>query len=78
MGQAPNGLLKLNILGSNSPIENPHKGHAWFSENLSSSPSITSTVKFPSANSKAVSIESAKRVSIPSLTTKRSTTTSIV
>ena len=53
-------------------------GHAWFSENLSSSPLITSTVKLPSASSSAVSIESAKRVSMPSLTTSLSTTTSIV
>ncbi len=78
VGQAPKGLLKLNILGSNSPIENPHIGQAWLSENLRSSPSMTSTVNCPSESSNAVSIESASRVSIPSLTTNRSTTTSIV
>ena len=39
---------------------------------------MTSTIRFPSPNSKLVSIESANLVSIPDFTTKRSTTTSIV
>ncbi len=62
VGQAPKGLLKLT-LWLQFPIENPHIGQAWLSENLRSSPSMTSTVNCPSESSKAVSIESASRVS---------------
>src|SRR5690625_7920629 len=77
VGQAPNGLLNENNLGSISSIEKPQIGHAWCSLNNNSSEPITSTIAFPSPSFNAASKESDNLPETPSFTTTRSMTTSI-
>ena len=81
VGQAPKGALKENSRGSISGMVKPETGQAKFSENVirSGSPSdgAVSRMAIPSARSSAVRKLSASRVSIPSRTTIRSTTTSM-
>ena len=76
-GQAPNGLLKENIRGSIFGKEIWQSGHAKCWLYICSGPSTSWITTMPSAHFDAVSIESAKRDSIPSLTTRRSTTISM-
>ncbi len=76
--QAPNGLLKENILGAISSIPIPCSGHANFVENSISSLPITSTITKDSLSFNTVSIESANLDCIPSFTTILSTTTSML
>ena len=78
LGHAPNGLLNEKSRGSISSIVKPDTGQAKRAEKIvRSALSAFSAIASPSANSRAVSIESAKRVSKPGLTTTRSTTISI-
>ena len=82
-GQAPNGALNENSRGSISGMVKPLTGQAKFSEKVircGSSPSggAVSRIAIPSARSSAVRKESASRVSSPSRTTMRSTTTSML
>ncbi|MNO80328.1 hypothetical protein D3C76_715340 [compost metagenome] len=76
--QAPNGLLKENIRGANSSILKPQIGQAKLELKSSSSCPIISTRILPPESFRAVSNESVNLVSISSLTTIRSTTTSMV
>ena len=77
-GQAPKGLLKEKLLGSISLMLIPQSGQAKLWLKLIGSPSITSNTICPSASANTFSMESVRRLSIPSLTTRRSTTISIV
>ena len=77
-GHAPNGLLNEKLLGSISSILIPQSGHEKLSLNWTGSPPITSTVISPSARFSTFSMESVRRCSIPSFTTRRSTTISIL
>ena len=74
----PNGELNENNLGASSPILIPQSGHAKFSLNKVSSPSIILAITNPSPIFKAVSIDSVSLPSIPSLITILSTTASIL
>jgi hypothetical protein len=78
-GQAPKGLLKENRRGSTSSMVKPETGQANLAEKVVRSPFfLASSVKArPSARCSAVSKESARRVSMPSRTMRRSTTTSM-
>src|SRR6478735_7133205 len=83
--QAPNGLLNENERGSISSMASGCSlGHARFSEKArirpgsSASRSTNSARTRPSASPRAVSMESVSRWLMPSLTTRRSTTTSMV
>ncbi len=78
VSQAPNGLLKENILGDSSSIDTLCSGQAYFCENSITSPPITSTITKPSVEFIAVSKLSAKRDSMPSLMTSLSTTISML
>ena len=73
--------MNENSRGSISGMVKPDTGQANFSENVirSGSPSrgAVSSTAMPSARSSAVRNESASRVSNPSRTTMRSTTTSM-
>ena len=76
--QAPCGLLNENNRGSISAKVNPETGQANFAENKIRSPVVASSATAsPSARPRACSMESASRVSNPSRTTTRSTTTSM-
>src|SRR5215204_2086508 len=77
-GQAPCGELKLKIRGWSSGSPTPCSGQAKRSENVSSSPSTTSTLTRPSASASAVSTESVRRWRRSDFMESRSTTTSIV
>ncbi len=77
-GQAPYGLLNENMRGDTSGKEMPQAAQASRSENMNDGPSGTSTCTTPSASRSAVSSESARRPPRLSLTTSRSTTTSMV
>ena len=77
-GHAPNGLLNEKLLGSISSMLIPQSGQEKLSENLSSSPPITSTFTSPSAILSTVSIESVSLFSIPGLTASLSTTISML
>src|SRR5690554_16684 len=81
LAQAPAGLLNENKRGSNSDKLYPQCGQEKREENnkgSASSLSISATSTKPLLNSTQVSNDSAKRCSIPSLTLKRSTTTSML
>ncbi|KIR01176.1 hypothetical protein P261_02874 [Lachnospiraceae bacterium TWA4] len=77
-GHAPNGLLNEKLLGSTSSILTPQSGHEKLWLKVKGSPPITSTIINPSARFNAFSTESVKRLSIPSLTTNRSMTISML
>src|SRR6266403_4951796 len=77
-GQAPYGELKLHERGSSCGTLRPQSGHASFSENVNSFPPTTATVTNPEASFKAVAMDCSSRDAIPCLTSKRSTTTSMV
>ena len=77
-GQAPNGLLKEKLRGSISSTLIPQSGHEKLWLKFIFSPSKTSMTNSPSASSSAFSTESVRRFSIPSFTTSRSTTISIL
>ena len=77
-GQAPNGLLKEKLLGSISSILIWQSGQEKLWLKFMIFPSIVSTIRSPSARSRTVSMESDSRFSIPGLTTRRSTTISIL
>ena len=77
-GQAPNGLLKEKLLGSISSMLTPQSGQEKLWEKRSGSPPIISTIISPSAKSMTFSMESVRRFSMPSLTTRRSTMISIL
>src|SRR6266403_3211548 len=77
-GQAPYGELKLKERGSNCGTLMPQSGHANFSENVKSFPPTTATVTNPEASFNAVAMDCSSREAIPCLTSKRSTTTSMV
>ena len=76
-GQAPKGELKENIRGSILGREIWQSGQAKCWLYMCSGPSTSATSTNPSPHLAAVSMESVKRLSMPSLTTKRSTTTSM-
>ena len=71
-------LLKLNERGSSWATLTPHSGQAMREEYMCSSPPTTLTTSNPEPSFIATSIEFASRFSIPSFTSSRSTTTSIV
>src|SRR5688572_30095967 len=74
--QAPYGELKLNDRGSSCGTEIPHSLQASFSENTCSPRSTTERVTSPCAIFSAVPNDCVNRPAIPSLTSRRSTTTS--
>ena len=78
LGQAPNGLLKENILGDKSSILTPWSGHEYFCENITSSPPTIFTRMIPFESLEAVSILSESLEVISGFTTSRSTITSIL
>ena len=73
-GQAPKGLLKEKLRGSTSSTLIPQSGQAKPSDIMKFSPSMTSTSTNPEVRCRIFSIESVRRFSMPSLTTRRSTT----
>ena len=75
-GQAPNGLLNENIRGSIAGKEIWQSGQAKCWLYMCDGPSISCTTTIPSPHLAAVSMESDRRLSMPSLTTKRSITIS--
>ena len=77
-GQAPKGLLKEKLLGSISSMLIPQSGQAKLWLKVTGSPSMTSTISSPSVSASTFSMESVRRRSIPSFTTRRSTTISIL
>ena len=77
-GHAPNGLLNEKLRGSISSMLIPQSGQEKLSENNIVSAPITSTFTKPSASFRTVSMESVRRLSMPSLTASRSTTISIL
>ena len=85
VGQAPYGELKEKFLGAGSSKLRPSTGHTrcWLNVMVSfsdESPSraTSSTSATPSASLSAVSSESVSRRSMPSRSTRRSMTTSIL
>ena len=74
----PHGELNENNLGANSSMLTPQSGQAKCSLNRISSCPTTFMTTNPSAIFKAVSIDSANLLSIPSLITSLSTTASIL
>ena len=66
-GQAPNGLLRRTYVAQFSVREIWQSGHAKCWLYICSGPSTSWITTMPSAHFDAVSIESAKRDSIPSL-----------
>ena len=77
-GQAPNGLLKEKLRGSTSSTLMPQSGQANPSDIIKFSPSITSISTRPDVRCRTFSMESVRRFSIPSFTTRRSTTISML
>src|SRR5579859_7770415 len=77
-GHAPYGELKLKERGSSCGTETPQSGQASFSEKTCSLPPTTATVTSPPASLSAVAIDSSRRAAMPCLTSRRSTTTSMV
>src|SRR5262245_49074571 len=77
-GHAPYGELKLKERGSSCGTLMPQSGQASFSENVNSWPPTTATVTRPEASFKDVAMDCSSRDAMPCLTSRRSTTTSIV
>ena len=64
--------------GVSSSMDMPQSGQEYFSEKISSSLPITSTFARPSPKAKAVSMDSARRPSMPGFMMSLSTITSMV
>ena len=77
-GQAPQGALNENILGSRVGREKSHSGQAYVSLSSFLSPPTTSMITFPLPSLVAVSILSYSLLLISGLITNLSTTTSFV
>src|SRR5579859_2176440 len=77
-GQAPYGELKLKERGSSCGTLMPQSGHANFSENVNSLPPTIATVTSHEASFNAVAMDCSSLDAIPCLTSRRSTTTSMV
>jgi len=77
-GQAPKGLLKEKLLGSTSSMLIPQSGQEKLWLKFTGSPPEMSRIISPPDSFITVSMESARRFSIPSFTTRRSTTISML